>query len=250
METPVKPNSQSIAKATATVLGLLPQVAGLVLGLSALAYIVGWREMSAFYGGLGAPWAASLLTTVQVTTSSIWIVSGIGLFFLVAIYLLSQRAASASSLRRWSIILMVAALAMYLTFLLTPVGVARYFAAGMSICWSWSTGLALGELVGSLAENNLKWHSYHVHVLYFVLTFGLIYVSDILGSAQAKTLLDSQGARFPDVVMHSETQGIPWKLIAPVGDKMLLISFDKVSHKHTFKLVVANNIDTISAFVN
>jgi hypothetical protein len=250
MDVVTKPNLQTTIKATGVVLGLLPQLAGLIVGLTAVAYLVGWRETTAFYSVLGAPWATSLLTTSQVMTSSIWIVSGIGLFFVMSIYMLSQGAASSKSLRLWSIIFMCIAGALYIAFLLAPSNAGGLLAAGMSICWSWSTGLALGELVASLAANQVQWHAYHMYIIYFVVTFGLIYVSDTLGSTHAKTIVDTQGKHLALVVTGGLSSNTSWRLISPVNDKILLMQFANTNHKHMFVLASPENIRFIEATTN
>src|SRR6185312_3183367 len=250
MDAVSKPNLPTTIKAAAAVLGLLPQLAGLIVGLTAVAYVVGWRETTAFYNGLGAPWVTNLLVASQVIRSSIWIVSGIGFFFVVSIYMLSQGAASAKSLRLWSLIFMGIAIALYIAFQFTPPAISGLLAAGTSICWSWSTGLALGELVASLAANQVQWHAYHVSILYFVVITGLIFVSDTLGRIHAQTVVETQGKDLALVTIGGPAANAGWHLISPVGDKLLLVQFDKSSSKHVFVLASPSNIRSIEATTN
>lgn len=250
MDALTKPNLPTTIKATAAVLGLLPQIAGLVVGLTAVAYLVGWRETTAFYNGLGAPWATAMLTSSQVMRSSIWIVGGIGLFFIMSVYLLSQGAASSKSLRLWSIIFMGVAGALYIAFQFTPPVVSGILAACMSICWSWSTGLALGELVASLAANQVQWHAYHMYLIYFVVTFGLVYVSDTLGNVHARTIVETQGQHLAQAAMGGFPNHSSWRIISPVSDKFLLVQFNGTGNKHIFVLVSPANIQSIEATTN
>jgi len=232
------------------VFGLLPQLAGLVVGLGAVAYVIGWREATAFYNGLGAPWATSLLTTSQVTRSSIWIVSMIGLFFVLSVYMLTQQSTSAKSLRLWSVLFMGIAAALYIVFFFVPPAAAGLFAAGMSMCWSCSTGLTLGELVASLATSKMQWHAYHVYLLYFVVTFGLVFVSDTLGSLRAKTILETRGARLAEVKINGQINDSNWRLVAPVGSELLVVSFPGNSDKHKFVITAVRNVNSIEATTN
>ena len=63
-----------IIKAVSYVYGFLPQVAGSIVGLSAMAYFIGWRMLSAYYESLGAPWVKSLIPSTQIIQASVNII--------------------------------------------------------------------------------------------------------------------------------------------------------------------------------
>ena len=58
---------------------LFPQVVAALVSLSALGYYIGWREASAYYAALGAPWAVSMLPSVALLQLSADIALFIGL---------------------------------------------------------------------------------------------------------------------------------------------------------------------------
>ena len=145
---------------------------------------------------------------------------------------------------------MIVAGALYVAFQFTPPTTSGVLAACMSICWSWSTGLALGELVASLAANQVQWHAYHMYLIYFVVTFGLIFVSDTLGDIHAKTIVETQGNHLAQVTMDRFPSNASWRIISPVSDKLLLVQFSKTDNKHIFVLVSPANIQSIEATTN
>jgi len=142
------------------------------------------------------------------------------------------------------------AAALYIVFFFVPPAAAGLFAAGMSMCWSCSTGLTLGELVASLAMSKMQWHAYHIYLLYFIVTFGLVFVSDTLGSLRAKTILETRGARLAEAKINGQANNPDWHLVAPVGSELLVVSFQMNSDKHKFVLTAVTNMKSIEATTN
>ncbi|HBB2682975.1 TPA: hypothetical protein J9677_002357, partial [Escherichia coli] len=104
MSTNHLPNTDNTLRATGVVLGLLSQLAGLIVGFTALAYIIGWKEASAYYSELGAPWVTSLLTPTQVMQTSIPLISTIAVVTLISVAELASQNIGVRWLRRWAII--------------------------------------------------------------------------------------------------------------------------------------------------
>lgn len=75
METSSLPTFEDAATSFAK---LLAGAASVVLILSALAYVIGWRQASAYYSTLGIPSVTSMLSPMQLLQLSAWVAIGIG----------------------------------------------------------------------------------------------------------------------------------------------------------------------------
>jgi hypothetical protein len=240
-----KLNVESTIKATGSVAGLLPQIASFAVGLSGLAYITGWREASAYYNTLGAPWALSLLSTAQIMQTSIWLVSLIAIFSLISIFALTQGAASQKGLRRWSIIFMFAAALSIIGSSFLSNATANLAAGAASILWAISAGLTIGELVACLASDNLKWGEYHIHLLYFVVFFGLLYASNNMGESRANVAANVASSSLPHVLLMGAASDTQWRLVAPLNEQMLLVTLADNKKDRRFKVVNATDLNEI-----
>lgn len=112
--------STQTLRAASVVYGLLPQIAGMVVGLSALGYFAGWKAASAYYAELGAPWALSLLSSAKIMPKSIVLASIVGITGFVSLIQLLNESSSPGQFRRWSIYMMLGAT------LLSGAGLAVY----------------------------------------------------------------------------------------------------------------------------
>ena len=166
MSTNHLPNADNTLRATGVVVGLLSQLAGLIVGFTALAYIIGWKEASAYYSELGAPWVTSLLTPAQEIQTSIPLISTIADVTLISVAGLVSQHIGVRGLRRWAFIFIILATITYLLSLAmdnrTSVTVLIFIS---SMLWAVSTGATIGELIGCLALKEIKWGGYEVSVL-------------------------------------------------------------------------------------
>jgi hypothetical protein len=106
---------------------LFPQVVAALVSLSALGYYIGWREASAYYGALGAPWAVSMLPSFTLLELSSDIALFIGISAYVGFNNLATGHVSAKGLGRWASISLIVAFVLYFATLilakwLSPLG--------------------------------------------------------------------------------------------------------------------------------
>ncbi|HEJ8532332.1 TPA: hypothetical protein SMJ97_002998 [Klebsiella oxytoca] len=240
-------NVENTLRATGAVLGLLPQIAGLIVGFTSLAYIIGWSEASSYYSELGAPWATSLLTPTQVMQTSISLISIIAIVTFVSVVGLVEQTAGVKGLRRWSIIfLILAAIAYASSFVLDNRASASVLVIISSILWAVSTGTTMGELIGCLALQGIRWGGYEVYLLYFIIFYGLSQAPGVMGKSRAHLVTDSYSTSLPKVTLVGTTPDM-WRLVGPCGDKFLLISLEQEQKGRLFKLVASESITLIHA---
>lgn len=244
------PTSTNSIRASRSVLNLLPQFAGLVVGFSGLAYVAGWHEASSYYQELGADWALPLLSPAQIMQASIWLISILALVGFISTLFLIQGNASQKGLRRWAItFLFLAAMAYVFSFALEgrlSRSSITIFAGATSIFWAISTGLTIGELIACLALSKLEWGRYHVFLLYFIVLYGLLQAPTIMGRAHAKLVGDQRSSSLPKVSLTAPGQVGDWRLVGFCGDKLLLVLLAEERKDRRFKLVSPEGIGEIS----
>ena len=78
-------NNASTLKTLSDLTNILARVGGVLVGLSAIAYYVGYKIESHYLSQAGASWAISLLSFSELVREGqyVIVVIGIGLFFLL-----------------------------------------------------------------------------------------------------------------------------------------------------------------------
>jgi hypothetical protein len=244
------PDEEATLRATGSVLGLLPQIAGFAVGFTGLAYITGWRETSAYYRELGAPWATSLLTPAQIMQASIWLIALISLFAFISILALVEKNVGQKGLRRWSIVFLILAVVVYASSWAlegrVSASATNLLLGTTGLFWAVSAGTTVGELIACLALQEFKWGGYEVFLLYFVFLYGLSQAPTVMGESRARLAGEPASTSLPSVTLVGSVPG-SWRLVGACGDKLLLISLAPDRRRRLFKLVGAENIGEISA---
>lgn len=244
------PNEENTLRATSSVLGLLPQIAASAVGFTGLAFITGWREATAFYRELGAPWATSLLTPSQIMLTSIWLIVLISTIAFVSVVTLVEKKVGQKGLRWWSIVfLCVAAILSASSLALegrVSVNTTNTLYGAASLSWAVSAGTTIGELIACLALQQFKWGGYEVFLLYFVVFFGLSQAPNVMGEARAKLAAESASTSLPSVSLVPSTT-VSWRLVGACGDQLLLVSLAADRQGRLFKLVATEKIGEIRA---
>lgn len=244
------PDEQNTLRATGSVLGLLPQIAAFAVGFTGLAYITGWRETSAYYRELGAPWATSLLTPAQVMQTSIWLIVLISTFAFVSVLALVEKSVGQKGLRRWSLFFLGLAIVTYVFSLAleghVSASTTNRMLGATAFFWAIAAGTTVGELIACLALQEFKWGGYEVFLLYFVVLYGLSQAPTLMGDSRAKLAGEPGLNSLPTVTLTGSTTGL-WRLVGACGDKLLLVSLSPDRQGRLFKLVGAESIGEISA---
>lgn len=248
---PRLPTSENTIRATSVLLGFFPQVTGFVVGFSGLAYITGWRELSAYYQVLGAPWILPILPASQIMQTSIWLITLITAITFFSVLSLVEGTASQKGLRKWAIIFLIFGGVLYVgPIILEPyisLATANFIATATSIVWAISAGLTIGELIACLALNQLKWGDYEMVLIYFIVFYGFMQAPSNMGKTRAE--LDSHViySKLPKVSFISTASFSEWRLVGPSGDKLLLVLLSKKPEDRRFKLVSPDVIGEIAA---
>lgn len=250
-QVPRLPTSENTIHATSALLGFFPQITGFVVGFSGLAYIAGWRELSAYYEVLGASWVLPILPASQIMQTSIWLITLITIITFFSILSLAEGNASQKGLRKWAIIWLIIGGVLYVGPIILEgyisLATANFIAAATSIVWAISAGLTIGELIACLALDKLKWGEYEILLIYFIVFYGFMQAPSNMGKTRAE--LDSHviSSQLPKVSFVSTASFSEWRLVGPSGDKLLLVLLSKKPEDRRFKLVSPEVIGEISA---
>lgn len=239
------PDEKSTLRATGSVLGLLPQIAAFSVGFTGLAYITGWRETSAYYREIGAPWATSLLSPAQVMQTSIWLIALISTLSFIAVLALVEKNVGQKGLRRWSIFFLVLAAVVFASSWALEGRVSASATNALlgltSLFYAIAAGTTIGELIACLALQEFKWGGYEVFLLYFVVLYGLSEAPTIMGESRARLAATPTSTSLPNVVLAGASPG-SWRLVGGCGDKLLLISLAADRQGRIFRLVGSENV--------
>lgn len=235
--------------ATTLVVGLLPQIAGAVAGISALGLLAGWREVSAYYSELGAPWVLGMLNPSRLVAYGAGLMGTIGLFTLLSVYWLSAESITEKGLRSAAIVALVLAT----PFLLAGLVPAHWFEPSTIYIFAIlaaqltavSVGLTIGELIAGLAERDLKWQGYHVWLLYCVVLFGLLQAPDRLGRAKAQLDGAPTATSLPIISTTAAMSGRVWRLVATIDGSFLAVALGAKREEHVFRIFSAGEITDI-----
>jgi hypothetical protein len=241
-------NSEKTLASASHIAKSLPQIAAAVVTLSGLAYFIGWREASAYYLTLGAPWAASGLTASMLLQSSSGLVVLIGISAFLAICLLAEGHATARGLG-WTCAgaLMVAAL-LFLPAAIKVSWASSQVSYGLATAAAFlfavAAGLTLAELVARYRDSSFR--TSHLWLIYWVVCYGILNAPSFLGQAKAAYRLDPTCTALPPVSVPGAIPTANWRLVYIADGKALLIWPAKEREKALFRVVEVKEILSIA----
>jgi hypothetical protein len=237
--------------ATNHIIGLLPRLAGAVAGISALGIFAGWREVSAYYSELGAPWVSGMLSPSRLIASSFSLMGTICLFTFLSVWGLSANSITENSLRRASIVAIGLATLCYIAGI-APIHwfekVTIYiFAIAAAQLSALSVGLTIGELIAGLAERDLKWNGYHVWLLHWIVLVGLLQAPNRLGSALAEIDGALDSTKLPIISTAVAVPNRTWRLVTTIDSSFLAVALGPRRDDHVFRVFAASEITDIKS---
>jgi hypothetical protein len=226
--------------ATSRLLGLLPQLASILVVVSAVGYWIGWKIARTYYDELGAPWVTEMLSPSQLAQGATAWMTAFASVWLGSIFALHQRTATTRGLKWTSIALLAIASLMSLLSILFKQEAGILAIVG-GLFWIFGLALTAGELVGQLVDANERWDNNSLYLAYFLFAFGLSWFPYEIGHANAVS--DTSGSsNLPTVMVSSPGDQGPWLLVAPVNGKLLLMKLENGTSPRQFRV-----IDPVSA---
>lgn len=242
-------NPTRVLSATTLVFNLVARIGGLIVGLTAIGYLVGSIQVFAYYSELGAPWAAELLNPAQTARWSLPLIGPLFAGAFMSVYSLVDGTITHKGLRRWSQWTLISSVGLYIIAVLLDShyssSVRHTLVLVSVLIMAFCIGLTIGELIAVLALNELKWHGYGLHLVLLILIFGLSWAPLKWGESMGRLHI-ARAAGFPEVSLLDVSDKYAWRLVGPVGSNFLLIAPHQ-SGEHFFRLVSHDSMQTIAS---
>lgn len=234
-------NRAATIAAFSTVMVVIAQMGGVILGVVAIAYLIGQNYLSAYFGEVGAPWAMTYFTYDQIAREGVGITSLFVIAFFISLIGLLNGTSSSKSLERWAKCLaLIGSIPLIIVTVVPSVYLSAKVLAILSIiagfCFAISAGATLGELVARLKDSKSEWKGYHLTLVLFVYLFVVSQAPSFSGRAKAEIDMNIEESSLPYISKEGGKVG-EWRLLRPLGDKFLIVAIKKNVHVRTFKIV-------------
>lgn len=231
----------------------VPQVVTGLLSLSALGYFIGWREASAYFAALGAPWAASGLTPLALLQLSSTTVVVIGMSAYVAYGLVVDGQATANGLGWICAVCLMLSCVGFIPSIWDPLHVAvetkYWLAVAGALLYAVAAGFTAAELIVRFKSSNSQVLPIHFWLIYWIILYGLFSAPSRLGLARAHYHVDPTSTALPTVSLMESSPRQTWRLVYISDGKALLISPDKQREKSEFRVVEVTQLQSISTLL-
>jgi hypothetical protein len=233
----------------------LPKAVAAIVSISALGYFAGWKEATAYYSALGAPWAISMLAPQSLLQLSATTIIAVVLSAFLSLQILID---SKASLRRidWfcGLVLLLSAIcilgAQGQLGNISSNGAYALASVGATLC-AVAAGVTLTQLHFTLQRQpeGTKLQSGHLWLVYWFVLPALFIAPDRLGNARARLDSDVALSRLPNVTLpQNVSQHRDWRFIHLSGDKALLLRWDAAT-KRSSKIVDAKDLEYVAGIV-
>lgn len=244
----VKPQFRDAVK---TLASAIPKGTSAFVGITAIAYFCGWREASAYYSTLGAPWMISNLPSFAFLSLSGPMMITIAVAAFLSMEQVAFLGGTGKGVGR-------VALGFVLLGILTPQA-AVIFAERFTDQGIWtvhkisayltyfSAGLFVGQAVAEMRNSGLKWSRSVINPIYFLVYYGLFQAPTTLGNAHAHYDLLPSSAELSVVPMRDDTGSPSWRLVNVIGANALLLKPSIVKDGHILRIIETKDIPAIWA---
>jgi len=241
-------SSEEQLKTAGHIFGVFSQLVAGMIGLSALGYFIGWREASAYYSKLGAPWILNMLPPTYFLQNSAQILVGIVTFSFSAFMLILVKNVTVKTMSWVSVVLLISAL--FFSYLPS----VQFFSFTMKqqylmesivgILFLAAAGVLLGEIIGGIVIGGGKWKTSDLISMNLLFAIGVLFSPNIMGSTKAVHDMDLILSPLPIVTLaDSNTK---WRLVQVVDGNAILMEFLTKESKRQFRVVEAKEIKSIS----
>lgn len=236
-------------RATAAVARPLLAVASGIIGIGALAYLIGWRETSSYYSAFGAPWVTSLLSPTRLAQSSAWVIWITLIFAFTSIYSIAAANATHHGMR-WSAIatlavgLVIGAIdKLQIEAISTQ---ARALLLGLAaLLFAISAGLTIAEVVARFKEDGFRWHSYYLWLFYFVVLLTFQWAPSRMGEARARLNMLSETTSLAPVDLKAPGNNTEWRLLEVLDGSAILVALGSSPHLNQFRVVALTELQNV-----
>jgi hypothetical protein len=229
------------------ILGALPKIASGVVGITAIAYVLGWRIADAYFGQMGASWCVDLMTIQQITRYGALMVFFASFVCASCTKNLISGQTTQQKLNRWAAFwalsgLLISGLAgLHPHFISASIVMTAAEVAPLLIMAS--VGISVGELIAFFSTGKPA-VSYFPLMYEAIILLGLFWTPVLLGTSHAEKDSGSSST-LPNITL-TIADSRPWRLVGPIGDQLLIIVPNDDSKQRLFKLVSPSAVASIA----
>lgn len=242
-----RPDGDKAIEGVGKMLSIFPRIASLLVGFTALVYFVGWRESTAFYQEMGAPWASELLTTPQVMHAGESLVLMSILPIVISAMVLMGGQGSIKSFIAWQLLFLVASFIFLVAQTLPDDWVGQgkkdLFLYISSFCYALLLGTAVGELLAYISFGRGIRHKDWTDFINLAVFFAMLNAPTYLGQARARAEVNAPVSE-KKLVCVSRLD-CSWHVAGVVGDKLL--AFKSGEKGRVFKIFETQAVDLITS---
>jgi hypothetical protein len=226
------------------------EVVSAFLGLSVLAYLIGWQQTSSYYSTLGAPWIIDMLGSAKLMRASIQTIGIVMVCAYVSICSISMSEATYHGMRWWAIGTMVIGVVFwnmkFYTFESIDIKTKTLLLSFSGTFLAASAGLTFAEIVARYKHFGLQWSGYYVWLLYFVVIQAFIWAPSNSGEAAARGILEN-ASFLPLVDLGNEDKSMPWRLLEISEGMAVIMLTGTLPNQNSYKVVPITELKGIAS---
>jgi len=236
-------------RATAAVARPLLAAASGLVGIAALAYLIGWKETSPYYSAFGAPWVTSLLSPSRLAQSSAWVIWITLIFAFTSIYSIATFNTTHHGMRKWGIITLSVGLAIGAFDAFKPEWLSMQVKALLlslaAVLFAVSAGLTIAEVIARFKEDGFRWHSYYLWLFYFVVMLTFHWAPARMGEARARLNMLSETTSLPAVRVKDPANTQEWRLLEVLEGHAVLVVLGKSRDLNEFRVIPLSELQSV-----
>ncbi|WIG55862.1 MAG: hypothetical protein OJF61_001650 [Rhodanobacteraceae bacterium] len=243
-----KPDGQKVIEGIGKIFGVFPRIAGVIVGFTALAYMIGWYESKAYYTEIGASWAVELLTASQVMHAGENFIFFSFLSFSVSVATLLRGSGSIRSFIFWQLVFLLLAGLFYVLSQISGLWINHdhrsIFLILSALSFAILIGVSIGEILAYISFGKTIEHSLWADFINFIVIFCLINAPIYLGRGRADLEIVKISSQSEEVCIQDNS--CRWHLVGVVGDQ-LLIAMNDLSKGRVFRVAGPKSLTFISS---
>lgn len=244
-------NEQAMMKSASTIFGRTAKLAGIVVGVSGLAFLAGWQKSNMYYETMGIGWVSPLLSSAQITVEAQFILPPVLLAILVSLTWLFKARPTTLTISRVSLIAMTLGLLMLgagvISLQFLPPSLAFLIVSLGAVVLAAFAGIKTVELIGSYDDLGMNWASNHLWIIYSVFVFGFFSTPAALGWIQAKEDLNPEYTRLPRIEIVEDKGEEHWRLVGHISGQILAANLKPSGGEPSYRFIQPQEIKTITS---
>ena len=240
---------EGLAKALERFFKILPSFLSIILGFTAIAYIIGWIQAKSYYTAFNAPWIVSELSGIDILTFS-WLPLSQLIFF---IYLgITDLMVNKNRYKTTFFILRHGWYFIIIVFIANIIldnfqfEVLKKIVGGISLplLFTLYAAASFELLIINLQKKDFKWNLLNIYIIYGIVVFGFYFLPTQIGKDEAKRDLDINKTKLQKVILYNDNRD-NLRLLKSNRELFYVVALDTNSHTPKIQVIEYKNIKFI-----